>query len=113
MVPIQEIDFYTNSNAKLTCNMIMPESDLISAEVLIYDPNLNVSFSTLHTLGQYNNVKSAFEDIIDYCARYSTATNTSINRINNPFNTQFIDQTTQQMVIDQKGPGINVEVSKR
>ncbi len=38
MIPIQEIDIYSDNNIKISAHIIVPNSSQVSAEISIYDP---------------------------------------------------------------------------
>lgn len=112
MIPIQEIDFFTDGNIKFSTHIIVPNSNSIGAEVIIYDPRVNTICSTLHTLGAQQDLEHAFEKICEFCINYAKGASLTVNRINNPCNTEFIDQTQQQNVVKNILPNITIKVNE-
>jgi len=111
MIPIQEIEIYTSGDIHFSTNIVVPTNYNIGAEAIIYDPRISEIYSSYHAVGQYKKVDDAYASIIDFCKKYSSAAGVSINRINNPCNTEFIDQATQQNIVTAAGLSISVEVN--
>ncbi|HAT1514754.1 TPA: hypothetical protein I8W54_003125 [Morganella morganii] len=112
MIPIQEIDIYSDNNIKISAHIIVPNKSMMSAEFVIYDPNYNDLYSSYQTIGQYNSAQKAYEAIIDASQTYISKSGGTITRINNPCNTEFVSQQDQQIIINSKSiANVQVEVN--
>lgn len=112
MIPIQEVDIYSDNNIKISARVIVPNKSIAAAEVVIYDQNYNYLYSSHQTVGQYGSAKDAYEAIIDTSRKYISKTGGAINRINNPCNTEFVTKQEQQIIIDSKSiANVQVEVN--
>lgn len=112
MIPIQEVDIYSDNNIKISAHVIAPNQSIAAAEVVIYDQNYNYLYSSYQTIGQYGSVKEAYEAIIDASQKYISKSGGTINRINNPCNTEFVTKQEQQIIIDSKSiANVQVEVN--
>jgi hypothetical protein len=112
MIPIQEVDIYSNNKIKISAHIVVPHQSRTAAEVVIYDPNYNVLYSSYQTIGQYGSAKDAYEAIIDASQKYISKSGGVITRINNPCNTEFVTKQDQQIIIDSKSiSNVQVEVN--
>jgi len=111
MTPIQEVDIYSDNKIKISAHVVVPNSSTASAEAVIYDPNYNDLYSSYQTIGQFANPADAYEAIIKAAQKYISKSGGSINRINNPCNTEFVDQNTQQQILNKLSVSVTVEVN--
>ncbi|MEA3644223.1 MAG: hypothetical protein VBE63_30505 [Lamprobacter sp.] len=113
MIPIQEIDVYSNKGIKISAHLVVPSvgNNLSAAEVLVYDPVCNILYSDYQKLGQYEDPQTAFKSIIDFSKKYIEQSGGSVIRINNPNNTEFVDAQLQQKLVSALIPGLTVEVN--
>lgn len=112
VIPIQEVDIYSDNKIKISAHVVVPNQSKAAAEVVIYDPNYNDLYSSYQTIGQYNSAKEAYEAIIDASQKYISKSGGLINRINNPCNTEFVTQQEQQNIVNSKSiASVQVEVN--
>ncbi len=111
MIPIQEIEIYTDGEIHFSAHVVVPNANNIGSEVTIYDPRISEIYSSYHAIGQFQDVDSAYEALIDFCKKYSSAASIEINRINNPCNTEFVEKINQQKIVSNSGLKITVEVN--
>ncbi|EJD6083724.1 hypothetical protein M0L39_RS18270 [Providencia rettgeri] len=112
MIPIQEVDIYSDNNIKISAHIVVPNQSIAAAEIVIYDQNYNPFYSTYCPLGQYSSAKEAYEAIIDASQKYMSKSGGTINRINNRCNTEFVTKKEQQTIIDSKSiANVQVEVN--
>lgn len=112
MIPIQEVDIYSDNRIKISAHVVVPNQSKAAAEIVIYDPNYNELYSAYHPIGEYSSAKEAFEAIIVASQKHISQSGGSIKRVNNPCNTEFVTQQDQQDVIDSKSIGnVQVEVN--
>jgi len=111
MIPIQEVDIYSDNNIKISAHIVVPNNSVVGAEVVIYDPSQNELYSAYQTVGQYSDSASAFGAIVQFSAKYIAASGGNIKRINNPYNTEFIDLSNQQSIVGKQSINISVEVN--
>jgi hypothetical protein len=112
MIPIQEVDIYSDNKIKISAHVVVPSQSKAAAEVVIYDPNYNDLYSSYQTIGQYGSAKEAYEAIIEASKIYISKSGGSIYRINNPCNTEFVTQQEQQNIVNSKSiDNVQVEVN--
>jgi hypothetical protein len=113
MIPIQEVDFYSDNGIRISANVVVPNPDagISGAEVIVYDPALNSLYSAYQTIGQYNDSKSAFSAITEFAHKYIEKPGGNLVRVNNPFNTEFVTSVEQQKVVDAMALDLTVEVN--
>ena len=111
MIPIQEVDIYSDNKIKISAHVVVPNQTTASAEVVIYDPNYNELYSAYQTIGQYSTAKDAYEAIITASQKYISKSGGTIKRINNPCNTEFVNKSEQQSIVNSKSISVQVEVN--
>lgn len=70
-------------------------------------PTINFIVAPTKPIGQYSDSKSAYEAIIEFGNKYIMKSGGKINRINNPYNTEFVDQSTQQGIVDEQSISVD------
>lgn len=111
MIPIQEIDIYSDNKIKISAHVVVPSQMTASAEISIYDASHSNQYSPYQTIGQYSTAADAFEAIITASENYFSRSGGVINRIRNPCNTEFVDKIEQQKIVDSKSINVQVEVN--
>ncbi|MCP1649318.1 hypothetical protein [Pseudomonas nitroreducens] len=111
MIPIQEIDVYSNNNIKISAHIIKSSSGDFTAEAVVYDPSHNDKYSSYFPLGVYCSAVEAFVAVVDSSANYICRAGGAISRIDNPCNAEFVSQPEQQHVINLRFPGIIVQLN--
>lgn len=112
MIPIQDVDIYSDNNIKISARVIVPNKSIATAEVVIYDQNYNDLYSSHQVIGQYGSAQEAYEAIIEASQKYISKSGGTINRINNPCNTEFVTKQEQQIIINSKSvANVQVEVN--
>ena len=111
MIPIQEIDIYSDNDIKISARIVVPNDKVCVAEVIIYDPSHNELYGAYQTIGQYSDPESAYKSIIKFGDKYIKKSHGNINRINNPCNTEFVGRSTQQNIVGKQSIGVTVEVN--
>ncbi|HDI3247707.1 hypothetical protein [Vibrio cholerae] len=111
MIPIQEIDIYSDNNIKISAHIIVQNSSQVSAEISIYDPLHNNLYSAYQPIGQFTSASDAFDAILTTSDKYITKSSGTIVKINNPCNTEFLDKVAQQSIVASKSITVNVEVN--
>ncbi|TMP58262.1 hypothetical protein [Pseudoalteromonas sp. S1612] len=111
MIPIQEVDIYSDNNIKISAHVIVPNTDMAAAEAIIYDPNYNELYSAYQTIGQYPTAIAAFEAIVLASNKYIAKSGGNITRINNPCNTEFVNEVEQQNIISSHSIDVSIEVN--
>ncbi len=112
MVPIQEIDIYTNNDIKFSAHIIVPHDSPVGAEVITYDPAINKFYSSYQSVGKFKTSLEAFEEILLVCNKYASTNNGIINRLNNPCNTEFISKEQQDDILSSQNLSITADVNK-
>lgn len=112
MIPIQEVDLYSDNGIKISAHVVVPnhQKAISGAEAVIYDPTLNKFYSTYHAIGQHSDPQSAFKAIVDFSKKYIEKSGGRVTRINNPCNTEFVDVNTQKNIVNTFSPSVTVEV---
>lgn len=113
MIPIQEIDVYSDNGIKISAHVVVPEpqNPISGAEVIIYDPSWNSLYSAYHTIGQYADPKAACKAIIDFSKKYIEKSGGKVIRINNPCNTEFVNTQDQQNMVNDLSLNLTIEVN--
>ena len=111
MIPIQEVDIYSNNGIKISAHVVVPNTTTASSEAVIYDPNYNSLYSSYQTIGSFTNPDEAYKSIASFAQKYITQSGGSISRINNPCNTEFVNKDTQQQIINDLAINITIEVN--
>ncbi|WPP47052.1 hypothetical protein [Pseudomonas sp. AN-1] len=113
MIPIQEIQISTSGNALHTIHIIQPsQSTTFGAEVIVYDPQFNTSYSSLVPIsGSFPTASDAFEAAFKWVNGWLQAKSQTASKINNPCNCEFLSATDQESIIRQCGIQITVEVN--
>lgn len=111
MIPIQEVDTYSDNEIKISAHLVVPKQHIAACEAMIYDPSLNALYSAYQTIGQYGSAIDAFVAVIDMSSRYISKSGGSITRVNNPCNAEFVGKAEQQKIVDGKQIKVQVEVN--
>ena len=99
MIPIQEVDIYSNNNIKISAHIIVSNPDSASAELLIYDPKCNKNYSSYIKMDQYKNASEVYKAVVDKSQEYIRKSDGIIQRINNPCNTEYINIEEQIKIL--------------
>lgn len=111
MTLIQEINVYASEKIKFHGRIGCQKDYKFDAEVDIYHDSSNPMLSTYHAIGTFSNAAEAFEEIISYCKGYAEGQDEKINRVNNPCNTEFLELTEQQNIVNKLSLELTVEVN--
>ena len=111
MIPIQEVHIYSDNDIKLSAHIVVPNENVSTAEMIIYNPSYNELYSAYQSIGQYSNPETAYKAIIEASAKYIKKSNGEIIRINNPCNTEFVDQGKQQSIVNNLSINVTVQVN--
>ncbi|MFC3282634.1 hypothetical protein [Litchfieldella rifensis] len=112
MIPIQEIDIYSDNGIKTSAHVVVPspQNTISGVEVVVYDPNWNSLYSAYQTIGQHADPQAACQAIIDFSKKYIEKSGGKVIRINNPCNTEFVDAQDQQNIVNTLSLNLTVEV---
>jgi len=113
MIPIQEVDIYSDNGIKISAHVVVPNPNnpISGAEAVVYDPTFNTLYSAYQTIGQHTDPKSAFKAIIEFSKKYIEKSGGKVDRVNNPCNTEFVNSTDQQTIVDTLSLNLTVEVN--
>jgi hypothetical protein len=113
MVPIQEVDIHTDKNVFYKLHIVSPTGAApFFIEVLVYDSEFNPPFaSKVNFHQQFQDANAAFMHGFSWVSGYSKKHGYTVNRINNPYNCEFLSQTDQQKSVQNAGFTIQVQVN--
>lgn len=111
MIPLQEIDIHTDKNVFYKIHLIHPyNASFYAAEILVYDAELDPPYhSTVNLTQQFQEPGVSFNSAIRWISNYSEAHGYTINRIDNPCNTEFLSRADQQNFVNDLGLQITVQ----
>lgn len=114
MIPIQEVDVYSDNGIKISAHVIVPnpQSAISGAEAVVYDPAFNTLYSAYQTIGQHPDPQAAFKAIVEFSKKYIEKSGGKVSRINNPCNTEFVNVQAQQNIVNTLSLGLTVEVNE-
>lgn len=113
MQPIQEVLVFTNKSARHTIHIIQPnESAPFSAEIFVFDPDFNTSYSSQVPIsGSYKSSSEAFDVAFKWVVGWLQAKGLTVSKINNPCNTEFLSVAEQQAIVSKHGVQAKVEIN--
>ncbi len=113
MQRIQEILILTNKGARHTIHIIKPnERTSFRAEIVVFDPDLNASYSSQVPIsGSYKSSSEAFDVAFTWVVGWLQVKGLTVSKINNPCNTEFLSVADQQAIVSKHGVQANVEIN--
>lgn len=115
MVPIQEVDIYTDGDVFFKMQIVARPTKgcTIFIEVLVNESESNRRpLPRLFTLDQeFQDSEAAFAYGLRWLIEYSTNHSYTITRINNPCNCEFLSQEQQQQLVQSAGLRIQIQVN--